>query len=41
MEVKKLSEVDLTENPVIGQMGQFNHEQLLFATITQQDLKQS
>jgi len=39
MEVKNLSEVNLAENPVIAQMGQFNHEQLLFCNDNATGLK--
>lgn len=39
IEVKKLSEVNLAENPVIAQMSQFNHEQLLFCNDNATGLK--
>lgn len=39
MEVKKLSELDLAENPVIAQMSQYDHEQLLFCNDNATGLK--
>jgi leucine dehydrogenase len=39
IEVKKLSEVNLAENPVIAQMSLFNHEQLLFCNDNATGLK--
>ncbi len=39
IEVKKLSEVNLTENPVIAQMSVFNHEELLFCNDNTTGLK--
>ncbi|MBU2018371.1 MAG: leucine dehydrogenase [Bacteroidetes bacterium] len=39
IEVKNLSEVNLSENPVIAQMSQFNHEQLLFCNDNATGLK--
>jgi leucine dehydrogenase len=39
IEVKNISEVDLEENPVIAQMSQFNHEQLLFCNDNATGLK--
>jgi|TARA_R110000737_G_scaffold182215_1_gene205562 leucine dehydrogenase len=39
IEVKNLSDVNLGENPVIAQMSQFNHEQLLFCNDNATGLK--
>lgn len=38
-EIKNISEVDLTENPVIAQMSQYNHEELLFCNDNETGLK--
>lgn len=38
-EIKNVSEVDLTENPVIAQMSQYNHEELLFCNDNETGLK--
>lgn len=38
-EVKDISQVNLSENPVIAQMSQFNHEQLLFCNDNATGLK--
>lgn len=38
-EIKKLSPEDLKDNPVIAQMGQYNHEQLLFCNDNETGLK--
>jgi leucine dehydrogenase len=38
-EVKNIQDVDLAENPVIAQMSQFNHEQLLFCNDNATGLK--
>ena len=39
IDVKKLSEVNLTENPVIAQMNILGHEQLLFCNDNETGLK--
>lgn len=39
IEVKKLSDINLAENPVIAQMGRFNHEELLFCNDNATGLK--
>lgn len=39
IETKKISEVDLRENPVIAQMTQYDHEQLLFCNDNDTGLK--
>ncbi|HQQ93653.1 MAG TPA: Glu/Leu/Phe/Val dehydrogenase dimerization domain-containing protein [Bacteroidia bacterium] len=39
MEVKPLSASELSQNPVIGQMGQYDHEQLLFCNDNATGLK--
>jgi leucine dehydrogenase len=39
IEVKKLSDVNLAENPVISQMSQMNHEQILFCSDNATGLK--
>lgn len=39
IDVKKLSPGDLKDNPVLGQMGQYNHEQLLFCNDNETGLK--
>lgn len=38
-EIKKLSAEDLKDNPVLAQMGQYNHEQLLFCNDNETGLK--
>ncbi|MBC9811890.1 Glu/Leu/Phe/Val dehydrogenase [Crocinitomicaceae bacterium CZZ-1] len=38
-EIKNISDVDLTENPVIAQMSQYNHEELLFCNDNDTGLK--
>lgn len=38
-EVKNISEVDISENPVIAQMSQYNHEELLFCNDNETGLK--
>jgi leucine dehydrogenase len=38
-EVKDISSVDLTENPVLAQMSQYNHEQLVFCNDNDTGLK--
>ena len=38
-EVKNIEEVNLSENPVIAQMSQYNHEQLLFCNDNESGLK--
>lgn len=38
-EVKDISEVNLADNPVLSQMGQFNHEQLVFCNDNETGLK--
>lgn len=38
-EIKNISETDLTENPVIAQMSQYNHEELLFCNDNETGLK--
>lgn len=38
-EVKNITDVDLTENPVIAQMSQYNHEELLFCNDNETGLK--
>ncbi|MGB6094660.1 MAG: Glu/Leu/Phe/Val dehydrogenase dimerization domain-containing protein [Moheibacter sp.] len=38
-EIKKLSPEDLKDNPVIAQMGQYNHEQILFCNDNETGLK--
>lgn len=38
-EVKKIEDVNLSENPVIAQMSQYNHEQLLFCNDNETGLK--
>ncbi|HNR85001.1 MAG: Glu/Leu/Phe/Val dehydrogenase [Crocinitomicaceae bacterium] len=38
-EVKDISEVNLAENPVLSQMSQFNHEQLVFCNDNETGLK--
>lgn len=38
-EIKKLTPEDLKDNPVIAQMGQYNHEQLLFCNDNETGLK--
>ena len=38
-EVKDISETNLIENPVIAQMSQYNHEQLLFCNDNDTGLK--
>ena len=39
MEVKTLKDIDLSKNPVIGQMGLYNHEQILFCNDNATGLK--
>ncbi len=39
LEVKKLSDINLAENPVIAQMSIFNHEELLFCNDNETGLK--
>lgn len=38
-EIKNISEIDLAENPVIAQMSQYNHEELLFCNDNETGLK--
>jgi leucine dehydrogenase len=38
-EVKKIEDINLSENPVIAQMSQYNHEQLLFCNDNETGLK--
>lgn len=38
-EVKDISEVNLTENPVVAQMSEYNHEQLVFCNDNETGLK--
>ena len=38
-EIKNISETDLAENPVIAQMSQYNHEELLFCNDNETGLK--
>lgn len=38
-EVKKIEDINLSENPIIAQMSQYNHEQLLFCNDNETGLK--